>query len=63
MDDQIGQISDTGVLIPNDNHAFREHMNEWPYLILQLPQHPPYNIVMDAVRGLHGGLFKVEGKA
>ncbi len=57
VDDNVEAFSEVGVLIPDDSHSFREHVINDPHLILQLTQHPPYKIIIDAVHGLNGGLF------
>ncbi len=55
-----GEIGQVGVLIPKDQHAFREQANQGCCMILQLPGREPYYIT---IQEIHGSLFRVDGKA
>lgn len=53
-------IGHVRVLIPEEQHAFREHANQDRRMILQLPGREPYRITIEKVAG---GLFRVDGRA
>lgn len=55
-----GEIGQVEVLVPDDQGAFKEHFNRDRRMVLQISEREPYHITIEDV---HGGLFRVDGRA
>lgn len=59
-DEAAIENSQVRVLIPSDQHTFRERANQDRRMILQVPGREPYRITIE---DFNGGRFRVDGKA